>query len=111
MLAKRELADNPLPQMIYFWDGLEQEQNDALSLLGEVPEDSNGYASAQTLLNFAQEQNLTVESELSDLERVLNDLFINEMLERERAGEGQYEYRFRADLFRLWVRQAHSVWE
>ena len=106
-----ELADNPLPQMIYFWNVLEQEQKGALSLLGEVLQDPNGYASAQTLLNFAQEQDLSLVSELSDLERALNDLFINEILERERAGEGQYEYRFRADLFRLWVRQAHSVWE
>lgn len=107
----QELADNPLPQMIYFWDGLEQDQNRALSLLGEALEDSNGYASAQTLLNFALEQKLEQAFQLSDLERVLNDLFVNELLERERAGEGQYEYRFRADLFRLWVRQAHSVWE
>ncbi|MFC1716376.1 two-component regulator propeller domain-containing protein [Candidatus Poribacteria bacterium] len=106
-----ELANNPLPQMIYFWDGLEQDQNDALSLLGEVLDDSNRYASAQMLVSFVQEQKLELEFGLSDLERVLNDLFVNEMLERERAGEGQYEYRFRADLFRLWVRQAHSVWE
>jgi hypothetical protein len=42
---------------------------------------------------------------------VLDELFVREVLERERAGEGQYEYRFRADLFRLWVRQAHSVWQ
>ncbi|MFC1715708.1 hypothetical protein ACFL6S_18720 [Candidatus Poribacteria bacterium] len=107
----QELADNPLPQMIYFWSELEQEQQGALSLLGEVLGDANGYASAQTLLGFVQEQNLGLELELSELERVLNDLFVNEVLERERAGEGQYEYRFRADLFRLWVRQAHSVWE
>ena len=107
----QELADNPLPQMIYFWDGLAQEQKDALSLLGEVLEDSNGYASAQALINFTQEQNLKLGFELSVLERVLNDVFVSEILERERAGEGQYEYRFRVDLFRLWTRQAHSVWE
>jgi hypothetical protein len=107
----QELADNPLPQMIYFWDGLESEQRSALSLLGEVLEDPNQYASAQILLDFAQEQNLAMDNESSGLERTLNDLFINEVLERERASEGQYEYRSRADLFRLWVRQAHSVWE
>ncbi len=107
----QELADNPLPQMIYFWSELEREQQGALSLLGEALQDPNGYASAQTLLNFVQEQKLGLEFQLSDLERALNDLFANEVLERERAGEGQYEYRFRADLFRLWVRQAHSVWE
>ncbi|MFC1714943.1 two-component regulator propeller domain-containing protein [Candidatus Poribacteria bacterium] len=107
----QELADNPLPQMIYFWDGLEQEQKGALSLLGEVLENSDRYASAQTLINFAKEQNLELEIESSDLERVLDDLFVNDVLERERAGEGKYEYRFRVDLFRLWVRQAHSVWQ
>ena len=107
----QELADNPLPQMIYFWDSLEQDQRNALSLLGELLEDANGYASAQALLSFVSEQNLGLEFELSALERVLGDLFTDEILERERAGEGQYEYRFRADLFRLWIRQAHSVWQ
>jgi hypothetical protein len=110
-VVAEELAGNPLPQMIYFWDGLEQEQKSALSVLGEVLEDSNGYASAQMLVDFVREQNLEIESELSDLERVLNDLFVDEILERERAREGQYEYRFRVDLFRLWGRQAHSVWQ
>jgi len=107
----QELSENPLPQMVYSWDGMEQEQKSVLSLLGEVLEDSNGYASAQTLLKFAQEHNLELKSALSDLEGILDDLFINEVLERERAGEGQYEYRFRADLFRLWIRQAHSIWQ
>lgn len=33
-------------------------------LLGEVLRDPNNYVSAQTLLSFAQEQNLEMESEL-----------------------------------------------
>ncbi|MFC1715181.1 two-component regulator propeller domain-containing protein [Candidatus Poribacteria bacterium] len=107
----QELADNPLPQMIYFWDGLAQEQRSVLSVLGEVLANPNDYASAQTLADFAEVQNLSLEYSLPELERILNDLFISDILERERAGGGQYEYRFRADLFRLWVRQAHSVWE
>jgi hypothetical protein len=107
----QELADNPLPQMIYFWDELEQEQKITLSFLGEALEGPDRYASAQMLVDLSQEHNLGMELELSELERVLDDLFIHEVLERERAGEGQYEYRFRADLFRLWVRQAHSVWQ
>jgi hypothetical protein len=112
----QELADNPLPQMVYFWDGLESEQQGALSLLGEVLEDSSRYASAQMLVKFAQEHNLGLvgafnSTPLPELERVLDELFVRDVLERERAGEGQYEYRFRVDLFRLWVRQAHSVWQ
>jgi len=107
----QELADNPLPQMIYFWDDLESDQQSALSLLGEVLEDSNRYASARMLLDFAREQELTFQLELSALERILDDLFMHEVLERERAGEGKYKYRFRVDLFRIWARQAHSVWQ
>ena len=107
----QELVDNPLPQMIYFWDAFKSGQQSILSLLGEVLEDSNQYSSAQMLLSFGQEQNLSLELEESDVERMLDNLFVNEVLERERAGEGRYEYRFRADLFRLWVRQAHSVWQ
>ena len=107
----QELSDNPLPQMIYFWDDLEKEQQNALSLLGEVLEDSNRYASARMLLDFADEQELKLQLDIASLERMLDDLFVNEVLERERAGEGKYEYRFRVDLFRIWVRQAHSVWQ
>ena len=106
----QELADNPLPQMIYFWNGLEQRQQNALSLLVEVLEDSIGYASAEMLLESARNQNLKIELDTSELERILDSLFVGEVLERERSGEGQYEYRFRVDLFRLWIRQAHSVW-
>ena len=107
----QELADNPLPQMLYFWDGLKIEQRSVLSLLGEVLENSSRYASAEMLVNFAQEQKLDLEIEAPEFERVLDELFLREILERERAGEGRYEYRFRVDLFRLWVRQAHSVWQ
>ncbi len=71
----------------------------------------NDYASAQKLIDFAEVQGLSLEYSLPELERILSDLFITAVLERERAGEGSYEYRFRVDLFRLWVRQAHSVWE
>jgi hypothetical protein len=106
-----ELTGNPLPQMIYFWDGLKQEQRSILSVLGEVLANPNDYVSAQTLADFSEVQDLSLEYSLPELERILNDLFLSEVLERERAGEGGYEYRFRADLFRLWVRQAHSVWE
>jgi hypothetical protein len=89
---------------------LEQRQQNALSLLGEVLKDSIGYASAEMLLESAQKQDLKIELGTSELERILDSLFVGEVLERERSGEGQYEYRFRVDLFRLWIRQAHSVW-
>ena len=82
-----------------------------LSLLAEVLADENSYGSAQMLLEFVQEQGVTWELELPEMERVLDTLFVRDLLERDRVGEGQSEYRFRVDLFRHWVRLAHSVWQ
>ena len=113
-LVVQELVDNPPPQMLYCWDGLNMEQQNVLSLLGEVLENSSRYASGEMLMNFAQEQKLNFEMEIPNLEGVLDELFVREILERERVGgdgDGIYEYRFHVDLFRLWVRQAHSLWE
>ena len=50
-------------------------------------------------------------SDLSEMESVLDELFVRDVLERERVSEGQYEYRFKVDLLRTWIRQAHSIWQ
>jgi hypothetical protein len=39
-------------------------------------------------VGLSQEQNLALELESSEQERVLNELLTNEILEHERAGEG-----------------------
>ena len=105
-----ELSDNPLPQMLYFWDGLKGDERVVLSLLGEVLDDEIRYASARDLVEFSRENGLELNMELKELEGVLDGLFVREVLERERVGDGRYEYRFRVDLLRHWVRRAHSVW-
>jgi len=109
--VSQELAENPLPQMIYFWDGLERNQRIALSLLGEVLGDSIRYVSAKAMLGFATEHDLDFGIELTEMERMLDDLFTHDVLERERVGDGNYEYRFRVDLFRIWIRQSQSIWQ
>jgi ligand-binding sensor domain-containing protein/AAA+ ATPase superfamily predicted ATPase len=105
-----ELSDNPLPQMLYFWDGLKGDERVVLSLLGEVLENDARYASARDLVEFIRENGLELDMELRELEEVLDGLFVRDVLERDRAGDGRYEYRFRVDLLRHWVRRAHSVW-
>jgi ligand-binding sensor domain-containing protein/AAA+ ATPase superfamily predicted ATPase len=109
--VSQELAENPLPQMIYFWDGLDRNQRITLSLLGEVLGDSMRYASAKAMLGFATEHELDFGIELTDMERILDDLFTHDVLERERVGDGNYEYRFRVDLFRIWIRHSQSIWQ
>jgi hypothetical protein len=41
-----DIVDNPLPQMIYAWDALSDDEKLALSLLGEVLADGSPYATA-----------------------------------------------------------------
>jgi len=99
--VSQELADNPLPQMIYFWDDLKHEQRIVLSLLGEVLADPIRYASAKAMLGFAGEHDLDVGVNPGDMELVLDELFRHDILGRERVGDGNYEYRFRVDLLRI----------
>jgi hypothetical protein len=107
----QDLSDNPLPEMLCFWNELKPNQRNTLSLLGEVLEDSVSFASAEMMANFAAKHSLEYDVEEFDLERILDNLFTNEVLERESTGEGRHEYRFRVDLLRFWVRRAHSIWQ
>ena len=43
----RDIIENPLPQMIFMWDGFEEDEKIVLSLLGEVLSDSSGFASVE----------------------------------------------------------------
>ena len=44
-----EIVDNPLPQMIYTWDGLSDDEKLVLSLLGEQLADGGLFATAREL--------------------------------------------------------------
>lgn len=109
----QKLASDPPARITYFWRELGPEQQNTLSLIGESLKNSDHYVSASILLDLANKLGLELKMDQLELERILDKLIIYEILERERAGEGQYEYRFRADLLRMWVRQAYPVkiWE
>ncbi|MBM3211571.1 hypothetical protein FJZ33_05085 [Candidatus Poribacteria bacterium] len=104
ILAK-ELVDKPLPQMTYFWDRLNHEQRTALSLMSGELEKPEDIAAVHNILNSAKKRQIELDIQTSELELILDEFYVDGILERERIGEGQYGYRFRADLMRLWIRK------
>ncbi len=101
------IIDNPLPQMIYFWDSLPVEHKVALSLLAETLEDEGVWATADQLLADAKEQGVPVATSVTALQFALERLFEQEML----AKSADRAFRYRIDLLRHWVGRTHSIWQ
>jgi ligand-binding sensor domain-containing protein len=104
----REIEENPLPQMIYFWESLPPEQRLALSALAELQEKPDQSVSVEDILRFVGEYELPINFSEAEWRGALEGLCRREVVERV-SDKG--EYRFRIDLFRPWVKHGHSVWE
>jgi AAA+ ATPase superfamily predicted ATPase len=101
------IVDNPLPQMIYFWDSLPVDEKIALSLLAETLGDESAWASGDRLLANAREKGVTLDTELVTLNAALERLFAKELL----AKSGNHTFHYRVDLLRHWIRRTHSIWQ
>ena len=102
-----DIVDNPLPQMIYAWDGLSDDEKLALSLLAETLPDGNEYATAYSLRESVKWNNYPVNLSETTIRLTLEEMFRRELLEKN-AADG---FRFKIDLFRLWIRRSHSIWQ
>lgn len=102
-----EIIDNPLPQMIYTWDVLSDDEKLALSLLAEALPDGNGYATAGELRASVKANDYPVNLSENTIRLTLEEMFRRELLEKD-AVDG---FRFKIDLFRLWIRRSHSIWQ
>src|SRR5262249_42718204 len=102
-----EVVDNPLPQMIYTWDALSDDEKLILSLLGEALADGFGYASARALRASVRENDYPVNLSETTIRLTLEEMFRRELLEKDTA-EG---FRFKIDLLRLWIKRSHSIWQ
>ena len=106
-----DLSDNPLPQMIYFWEDLTGRQRIILALLAEILDNPASYITVKQIIAFGNEHVEGLQMSESEIQSGLDELCDEEILDRERAGEGRYEYRYKVDLFRHWVRRGHSIWQ
>jgi AAA+ ATPase superfamily predicted ATPase len=102
-----EIVDNPLPQMIYSWDALSDDEKLALSLLGEMLTDGNAYASANELRASVKANDYPVNLSENTIRLTLEEMFRRELLEKDPADR----FRFKIDLLRLWIRRSHSIWQ
>lgn len=103
----REVVDNPLPQMIYTWDVLSDDEKLVLSLLGEGLPDGTWFATAFQLRASVKENDYPVNLSENTIRLTLEEMFRRELLEKD-AADG---FRFRIDLLRLWTRRSHSIWQ
>ena len=93
--------------MIYAWDGLSDDEKLALSLLAETLPDGNEHATAYSLRESVKWNNYPVNLSETTIRLTLEEMFRRELLEKS----GSDGFRFKIDLFRLWIRRSHSIWQ
>jgi HAMP domain-containing protein len=102
-----EVLQNPPPQMLYFWKQLAIPEKITLSLLAEALGDEG--SSATTVDLMARVAEYPVGEPITEymLRQILDLFSAKRHLEEPEKGR----FRFQLDLFRLWIRRAHSMWQ
>jgi hypothetical protein len=102
-----DIIDNPLPQMIYTWEALSDDEKLALSLLAEMLPDGTAYSTAYELRTSVKANEYPVNLSENTIRLTLEEMYRRELLDKD-AMDG---FRFKLDLFRLWIRRSHSIWQ
>ncbi|HLG17055.1 MAG TPA: two-component regulator propeller domain-containing protein [Blastocatellia bacterium] len=102
-----DIVDNPLPQMIYTWDALSDDEKLVLSLLAEILPDGVAHSTAHELRTTVRANEYPVNLSENTIRLTLEEMFRRELLDKD-SGEG---FSFKMDLFRLWIRRSHSIWQ
>jgi hypothetical protein len=102
-------VNNPLPQMVFLWDGLDRTEKLVLALLAESLADDKAFATEKQLSRTIEQRRYPFDLEGGAIATALEKLFKSEMLLKNDATPPAYA--FRMDLWRLWVRRMHSVWQ
>jgi hypothetical protein len=103
------IVDNPLPQMIFLWDSLDRDDKLVLALLAETLHDDTAYASVRQVARTIGASRYPLELETGRIATSCEKLFKSEFLLKESTEPPSYA--FRMDLWRLWIRRMHSVWQ
>jgi tetratricopeptide (TPR) repeat protein len=99
-----EIIDNPPPQLIYFWAGMETVEKLVLSTVAEAARGTNSFPDLDEMQHALKKFSVNVPE--SDLKKICEQMTVREILER-----GPREsYRFRMDLYRLWIREDHNLY-
>jgi hypothetical protein len=103
------LVNNPLPQMVFLWDSFDRDEKLVLALLAESLENDTAFATQRELSHTIERGRYPFELGMAPIATALEKLFKSEMLLKNDAVPPAYA--FRMDLWRLWIRRMHSVWQ
>lgn len=106
----RGVVNNPLPQMIFLWDSLERDQKLVLALLAEALPDEHSSVGVVALMGLIRKRDYPLELNEGQLATALETSFRSELLTKDDARQPP-TYAFRMDLWRLWIRRMHSLWQ
>jgi hypothetical protein len=104
------LVNNPLPQMIFLWDSLERDAKLVLALLAEALSEERSYVGAAALSKLVRKREYPLDMSPGRIATALESLFRDELLSKDDTMQPP-GYAFRMDLWRLWIRRMHSVWQ
>ncbi|MCH8874723.1 hypothetical protein IH824_18510, partial [candidate division KSB1 bacterium] len=100
-----EIMENPLPQMIYFWNSLSNNKKLVLSLLAELLKDENTSVEAKQIEKRSKKRELGINASVQAINTTLESLFHSQFVNKTDDG-----YSFKMDLFRGWIKRDHSIW-
>ncbi len=101
-----DIVDNPMPQMIYFWQELDAKHKLTLSLLAEINTTKDKWADCDDLLKCLKNQKIDINIHASDFHTAFEELYHNDILSKKGK-----QYQFRVDIFRFWIKQEQNVWK
>jgi AAA+ ATPase superfamily predicted ATPase len=100
-----EILENPLPQMIYFWNSLPGSQKLGLSLLSESLENADQQIGANEIIKISKKRGFELELSVNKISTTFEALYYHNHLLK--SGNN---YHFQMDLFRQWIKRDHSIW-
>jgi hypothetical protein len=103
-----EIIENPLPQMIFSWNAHTNLEKLTLSIMAEIVKEESRPVAPTDILDFAERENIGYRIDINELNKTLESLFHADVLDKEADLDA---YRFKMDLWRLWVSRMHSVWQ
>jgi AAA+ ATPase superfamily predicted ATPase len=100
-----EILENPLPQMIYFWNSLPQGQMLMLSLLADILDDPEKNISPAEIIKQSKKKKLGISLDSHLVNTLLEGLYHLKYVSKTDNG-----YSFQIDLMRQWIKRDHSIW-
>ncbi|MFQ5709769.1 MAG: hypothetical protein ACE5HO_20125 [bacterium] len=100
-----EILENPLPQMIYFWNSLPHNKMLILSLLAEILEGQDAYVQPNDVRKASRQREFGIQVDIKTISTTLENLFHDQIVKKTDSG-----YCFQIDLLRRWIKRDHSIW-